>query len=139
MPLRHEDTKKIFEKLSTREEEIGRLVVDAAFKVHSKLGPGLLEKIYEICFCYELKKSGLDARRQVPIAITYDNIILDEKLVLDVLVDDLVICELKAVDNVNPVWKAQIISHLHLSNKRLEYLINFNVAQIKDGINRFVL
>ncbi len=139
MPQRHEDTKKIFKKLSTREEEIGRLVVDAAFKVHSKLGPGLLEKIYEICFCYELKKSGLDARRQVPIVITYDDIILDEKLVLDVLVDDLVICELKAVDNVNPVWKAQIISHLHLSNKRLGYLINFNVAQIKDGINRFVL
>ena len=139
MPQRHEDTKKIFEKLSDREEEIGRLIVDAAFKVHSKLGPGLLEKIYEICFCYELKKSGLDAKRQVPITIIYDDVILDEQLVLDVLVEDRVICELKAVDNVNPVWKAQLISHLSLSNKRLGYLINFNVAQIKDGINRFVL
>ena len=139
MPQRHEDTKKIFDKLSTREEEIGRIIVNAAFKVHQRLGPGLLEKIYEICFCYELKKSGLDAKRQVPIAITYDDVILDEGLVLDVVVEDLVICEIKAVDNVNPVWKAQIISHLNLTNKRLGYLINFNVAQIKDGIKRFVL
>ena len=121
MPQRHEDTKKSFEKLSQREEEIGKIIVDAAFKVHSKLGPGLLEKIYEICFCYEFKKAGLVAIRQVPITITYDGIVLDERLVIDVLVDDMVICELKAVDNVNPVWQAQIISHLRLSNKRLGY------------------
>lgn len=121
MPQRHEDTKKSFEKLSQREEEIGKIIVDAAFKVHSKLGPGLLEKIYEICFCYEFKKAGLVAIRQVPITITYDGIVMDERLVIDVLVDDMVICELKAVDNVNPVWQAQIISHLRLSNKRLGY------------------
>jgi len=124
--------------LSEREEEVGKMIVDAAFKVHSTLGPGLLEKIYEICFCHELKKKGLEYKRQLDIPIVYDGIEFPEGLRIDVLVEDLVICELKAVELVNPVWEAQILSHLKLTGKHLGYLINFNVPLIKNGIRRFV-
>jgi GxxExxY protein len=120
-------------------ERIARLVVDAAYAVHVNLGPGLLEKVYEICFCHELKKRGLSYLRQVDIPIVYDGMTFEEGLRLDVLVEDCIICELKALETVNPVWKAQILSHLKLTNTRLGFLINFNVPKIKDGINRFVL
>ena len=139
MPQSHEVTKKSYSPLTPKEEEIGKLIVNAAYKVHSQIGPGLLEKIYEICFCHELKKTGLKVERQVPIPIVYDNIQFDEGLILDVLVENTVICELKAVEQVNPVWQAQILSHLKLTDKRLGYLINFNVPKIKEGIKRFVL
>jgi GxxExxY protein len=114
--------------------------VDAAYTVHRKLGPGLLEKVYEICFCYELSRRGLKYQRQKEFPIIYDDILLvDRALRLDVLVEDLVICELKAKDEISPVWKAQVISHIKLLKKRLGFLINFNVVLIKDGINRFIL
>ena len=119
-------------------EAIGKLIVDAAYTVHHNLGPGLLEKIYEVCFCHELKKRGLSFERQVYLPVIYDNIEFDEGLRLDVLVENKVICELKAVETIKPLWQAQIISHLKLTNNRLGYLINFNVLAIKDGINRFV-
>lgn len=128
-----------FKPLSEIEESIAKKIVDAAFTVHKKLGPGLLEKIYEICFCHELSKRGLKYQRQIDIPIVYDGIVFDEGLRLDVLVEDLVICEIKAVDEMNPVWDAQILSHLKLTNKRLGFLINFNVSLIKDGIKRFIL
>ena len=128
-----------FEPLDFETERIGKLIVDSAYKVHSKLGPGLLEKVYEVCFCYELEKHGLNYLRQVDIPIVYDEIEFKEGLRLDVLVEDSVICELKALENVNPVWEAQILSHLNLTGKRLGYLINFNVPKIKAGIRRFVL
>lgn len=128
-----------FQSLSAEDERIGKLVVDAAYTVHKALGPGLLEKIYETCFCHELSKRGLKFSRQLDIPITYDGITFPEGLRLDVLVEDLVICELKAVDLVNPVWDAQVLSHLKLADKRLGYLINFNVATIKSGIKRFVM
>ena len=99
----------------------------------------MLEKIYEVCFCHELSKKGLRWERQVDIPIVYDEITFDEGLRLDVLVEDLVICELKAVDEVNPVWEAQLLSHLKLTGKRLGFLINFNVPRIKDGIRRIIL
>jgi len=128
-----------FKPLSEIEESIAKKIVDAAFTVHKKLGPGLLEKIYEICFCHELSKRGLKYQRQIDIPIVYDGIVFDEGLRLDVLVEDLVICEIKAVDEMNSVWGAQILSHLKLTNKRLGFLINFNVSLIKDGIKRFIL
>lgn len=130
---------KSFERLSEREEYIGKCVVDAAFKVHSKLGPGLLEKVYEICFCHELKKMGLNCVRQKEVPIIYDDIIFDEGFRLDVLVEDLVICELEAQEKPNAVWESQLISHLKLVSKRLGYVINFNVPLIKDGIKRRVV
>ena len=141
MPQSHEDTRvhKEFTPLSAREEEVGRHIVNAAFTVHQRLGPGLLEKVYKVCFCHELAKRRLTLKRQLDVPIVYDGISFDEGLRLDVLVEDLVICELKAVDEVNPVWIAQVLSHLKLTNKRLGYLINFNVPLIKNGIKRIIV
>jgi len=141
MPQRHDGTKthKEFPSPSAREEVIGKHIVNAAFKVHQSLGPGLLEKVYEVCFCHELTKCGLSYTRQLDLPIVYDGILFNEGLRLDVLVEDLVICELKAVDEVNPVWQAQLLSHLKLTGKRLGYLINFNVPLMKHGIRRFIV
>jgi GxxExxY protein len=125
--------------ISDEEERIATAVVDAAYAVHSNLGPGLLENIYEVCFCHELNKRGLENRRQVVVPIVYDEMTFDEGLRLDVLVEELVICELKAVETMNPVFMAQILSQLKLTSKRLGFLINFNVPKIKDGIKRVVL
>ena len=142
MPQSHEDTKnfkKSFLPLSEREEEIGKMIVSAAFTIHSQLGPGLLEKVYEVCLCHELTKRGLKTKRQLDVPIVYDGITFEEGLRLDVLVEDCIICELKAVDEVNPVWVAQILSHLKLTNRRLGFLINFNVPLIKQGIKRIIV
>ena len=131
--------RKTFRSIDAETERIAKLIVDSAYKVHIKLGPGLLEKVYEVCFCYELKKHGLNYQRQINIPIVYDEIEFTEGLRLDVLVENKVICELKALENVNPVWEAQILSHLKLTNNRLGFLINFNVPKIKNGIRRFVI
>jgi GxxExxY protein len=128
-----------FKPLPDSEELIANKIVDAAFNVHQNLGPGLLEKVYEVCFCHELSKHGSKYRRQVDVPVIYDGILFDEGLGLDVLVQDLIICELKAVDNMNPVWEAQLLSHLKLTGKRLGFLINFNVSLIRDGIKRIIL
>lgn len=128
-----------FQLLSEREEAIAQKIVDAAYAVHKKLGPGLLEKVYEVCFCHELSKRGLKYQRQVDIPIIYDGMVFDEGLRLDVLVEDLIICELKAVEEMNPVREAQILSHLKLAVKRLGFPINFNVPVIKDRIKRIIL
>jgi len=125
--------------LSKKEEFVASQIVDSAFTVHRELGPGLLEKIYEVCFCHELSKRKLRYIRQLDLPIEYDGLIFDEGLRLDVLVEDMVICELKAVEKENPVWQAQIISHLRLTGKRLGFLINFNVPLMKEGIQRFIL
>lgn len=142
MPQDYENTKyhkKIYVPLSDEIEDIGRKVVDSAYTVHKNLGPGLLEKVYEICFCHELAKRGLQYLRQIDIPVFYDGITFEEGLRLDVLVEDQIICELKAVDLINPVWEAQVLSHMKLTNKRLGYLINFNVVNIGQGIKRFVI
>lgn len=128
-----------FTSLSENEESIAKKIVDAAYTVHKNLGSGLLEKVYEICFCHELSKRGLKYRRQVAVPIVYDGMTFDEGLRLDVLVEDLIICELKAVDEMNSVWEAQLLSHLKLTGRRLGFLINFNVPLIKEGIKRIIL
>ncbi len=130
---------KNYLEISEEEELIGKAIVDAAYKVLKELGPGLLEKVYEVCFCHVLKEKGFDVQRQVKIPIVFDGITFDEGLRLDVMVNELVICELKAVDLVNPVWDAQLLSHLKMTKKRLWFLINFNVPLIKNGIKRMVL
>jgi GxxExxY protein len=122
--------------LTNEEERIGTAIVDSAFKIHTALGPGLLEKIYEACLAHELKKRGFDVQRQVTLPIQYDGLEFDEGLRLDLLVNDLVVIELKAVESVNELWKAQLISHLKLLELDLGYLINFNVPLIKNGIQR---
>ncbi|MBI2966324.1 MAG: GxxExxY protein [Bacteroidetes bacterium] len=142
MPLKHQNSKyhkKKYVPIPLELEEIGKKIIHAAYLVHKALGPGLLEKVYEICFCHELLKMGLKVVRQMDIPIIYDGLTFKEGLRIDVIVEDNVICEIKAVDEVNPVWEAQILSHLKLTNKRLGYLINFNVVNIGQGINRFVI
>lgn len=123
--------------LTQREEELCRIIVDCAYKVHVALGPGLLEKIYEACFCHELSKRNIPFKRQQLLGITYDNLVFDEGLKLDVLVDDLIICEFKAVDNVNPIWQAQLLSHLKLTKLHVGFILNYNVPIMKSGIRRY--
>lgn len=135
------NNQKIQEKImeiTTEEEKIAKLIVNAAYIVHSTLGPGLLEKIYEVCLAHELTKAGLKVERQLEIPIVYDGLIFKEGLILDLLVEEKIIIELKAVEQVNPVWEAQIISHLNLADKKLGFLINFNVPLIKQGIRRYI-
>ena len=139
MPLRLCGKKKHIEmKPSELEEVIGKDIVDCSYKIHKELGPGLLERVYEVCLEYELRLKGYDVKRQVDIPIKYKEIIFEEGLRLDLLIEDKVIVEVKAVELVNPVWSAQIISHLKLLDKNLGYLVNFNVPLIKNGIKRFV-
>lgn len=130
---------KTYKPLSEREEYIAKVIVNAAFEVHKELGPGLLEKIYEICMAHVIAKQGIPVKRQVDVPIVFQGLEFEEGLRLDILVDDLVICETKSVELVNPVWQAQILSHLKLTNLRLGFLINFNVPLIKDGIKRFII
>jgi GxxExxY protein len=131
--------KKEFETLPIDLEEVGKKIIDCAYQIHKNLGPGLLEKVYEICFCHELHKKGLQFQRQLDVPIVYDGLVFEEGLRLDVLVENKIICELKAIEIVNPVWDAQVLSHMKLTNKRLGYLINFNVSNIGHGIKRFIL
>jgi GxxExxY protein len=128
-----------FEKTSEREEVVATEIVDATYTVHKALGPGLLEKIYEVCFCHELTKRDLSYQRQVDIPVEYDGITFDEGLRLDVIIEELIICEIKAVDKMNPVWEAQLLSYLKLTGKRIGFLINFNVPLIKNGVKRIIL
>lgn len=125
--------------LSNEEEEVGRAVVNAAFHVHKTLGPGLLERLYEVCLCHVLSEKGFNVKRQIDIPIVFEEMTFEEGLRLDVMVNDLVVCELKALEKVHPVWQAQLLSHMKLTGKRLGYLINFNVPLIKDGIQRMIL
>lgn len=114
-----------------------KVIVNAAFKVHSALGPGLLEKVYEACLAHEIRKAGLEVQRQVNVPIIYDDLSFVEALRLDLLVSGNVIVEVKAVELVNKVWEAQVLSQLKLTKYPLAFLINFNVPLIKDGIRRF--
>ena len=125
-------------EVNQEEEKIAKAVVNAAYAVHKALGPGLLERVYEICLAHELVKAGYKVERQLDIPIVYDGLVFQEGLRLDLLIEDKIIVELKAVDQLNPVWEAQIISHLKLTNKRLGFLINFNVPLIKHGIKRYI-
>jgi GxxExxY protein len=125
-----------FEKISEREEMLAQKIVDAAYTIHKALGPGLLEKVYEACFCHGLTKRVLSYQRQVDIPIEYDGTTFEEGLRLDVMIEGLIICEIKAADKMNPVWEAQLLSYLKLTGKRLGFLINCNVPVVKNGIKR---
>ena len=118
--------------------EVTGQIVDSAMRVHSRLGPGLLESAYEACLAYELQKRGLELHRQLPLPIIYDGLRLDAGYRIDILVERTVIVELKAVEAINPVHRAQLLSYLRLSQKRVGLLINFHVRHLRDGIERFV-
>lgn len=120
-------------------QEVSHAVITAAMRVHSELGPGLLESTYQVCLQHELKKAGFESETQVGLPVFYDGVKLDLGYRIDLLVEDLVIVELKSVDALAPVHQAQILSYLKLSGKSLGLLINFNVVHLKDGIKRFVI
>ena len=121
----------MYAKLSEQEEYLAKQIVDIAFKIHKTLGPGLLESVYLKCFCYELFIRNINYQQQQQVPIIYESITIDEGLRLDLLIEDLNIIELKAQENYHPVWEAQILSYLKLTDKRLRFLINFHVPLIK--------
>jgi GxxExxY protein len=120
------------------ENEIGTAIIAAAMKVHAAVGPGLLESAYETCLLYELEKQGLPVRGQVSIPIRYDDLTINNGYRIDLLVGDRVVVELKALEIILPVHRAQLLSYLRLGGFKLGYLLNFNVARMRDGIVRLV-
>lgn len=132
-------TEKVHKPLTEREKWLASQIIDIAITVHKYLGPGLLESIYERCFCYELTKRSIPFVKQKCIELIYDNLIIDEGLRIDILADDLIIIELKAEEMYHPVWEAQLLSYLKLTHKRLGYVLNFHVPLMKDGIKRMIL
>lgn len=120
-------------------EELTGAIIGAAIKVHSELGPGLLESAYEICLEHELKKAGFRVARQVSVPVVYDGIQLDAGYRIDLLVNDTLVLELKAVDQIAPIHQAQLISYLRLAHKRVGLLINFHSVKLTDGIIRRIV
>jgi GxxExxY protein len=120
------------------ENAIAKEIVDAAFRIHTTLGPGLLESVYETVLAYELDRRGLRAVRQQPIPVVYEDIHIATGFRADMIVEDKVIVEIKSVENLASVHKKQLLTYLRLAEKRLGLLINFNVSLIKDSITRVV-
>lgn len=129
----------MYKQLSIEEEKLATEIVDIAYKIHKQLGAGLLESVYEKCFCYELEKRKIKFERQKSLPIFYDNVELEDGLRLDLMVDELIIIELKAQQDFHPIWTAQLISYLKLADVRLGFLINFHVPLIKAGIKRIIV
>ena len=120
------------------ENAIAKEIVDAAFRIHTKLGPGLLESVYDTVLAYELGRRGLRTVRQQPIPVAYEEVRIDTGFRADLVVEDKVIVEIKSVELLAPVHKKQLLTYLRLADKRLGLLINFNVPLIKEGITRIV-
>jgi len=120
------------------ENAVAQQIVDAAYRVHTTLGPGLLESVYEAALAYELEKRGLRISRQQVIPVVYEAVRIHTGFHADLIVEDIVIVEIKALESIAPVHKKQLLTYLKLADKRLGLLINFNVALIKDGITRIV-
>ena len=120
------------------ENELSKIIVNCCFKIHTKLGPGLLESVYEEVLSYELQKEGLKIRRQPGLPLVYDKIKMDLGFRADIIVEDKVIIELKSVEVIAPVHLKQLLTYLKLTGMKLGLLINFNEALIKDGIRRVV-
>jgi len=126
------------DKERDRIEEIGRIIVDSAIKVHRSLGPGLLESAYQSCMAYELESRGLGVESEVKVPLSYRGLSIDNGYRIDLLVANLVVIENKAVERLLPVHTAQILTYLELSGKRLGFLLNWHVSLMKYGIRRFV-
>ncbi len=124
-------------ELTEREQFLAKKIVDAAILVHKELGPGLLEKVYEICIAHVLMKQGLKVVRQTIVPVKFMDLEIKHALRLDLLVDDCIIVEVKAAETVHPVWQAQILSQLKLTGNSIGFLLNFNVTLMKEGIRRF--
>lgn len=120
------------------ENEVAKIIVDVAYHLHKRLGPGIFESVYEVIFDYELRKRGLTVKRQVPVPVVWDNIAFDEGFRADLIVNDLVVVELKPVEKLAPVHSKQVLTYLRLTKMKLGLLINFGEELIRDGINRIV-
>jgi GxxExxY protein len=120
-------------------ERVGRAVLDASFRVHSALGPGLLETVYEHCLAEELRQGGLHVDQQVPVPVVYGSVQLQVGYRIDLLVAGTVIVEVKSIDGLLPVQVSQVLTYLRFSERRLGYLVNFNTVRLKDGVRRVVL
>jgi GxxExxY protein len=133
--FQHGDT----EMKSYTEEDYNKItsqIIDSAIEVHKELGPGLLESVYEVCLVSTMRKRGLYIQKQVVLPVHYKGETLDKDFVIDVLVNDLIVLELKSVETILPIHEAQLVTYLKLSNKKLGLLINFNVPLLKEGIRR---
>jgi GxxExxY protein len=130
--------KKTFPPISPDVEQVGRTVLDAAYKIHTALGPGLLENVYESCLAYEIRRTGTGVDTQLAVPVVYEDIRVESGLRLDMLVGNCVVVEIKAVEKMNPLYEAQLLTYLKMTQLRLGYLINFNVLHLKDGVKRFV-
>jgi len=119
-------------------EQIGSAILECAIEVHKALGPGLLESIYEECLCEELRNKGLKVQNQVYLPLYYKGRKLDKNFRIDILVEDVIIIEIKSVYDIYPIDEAQLVSYMRLADIRLGYLLNFNVILLKDGIRRKV-
>ncbi|MSU62713.1 MAG: GxxExxY protein [Pedosphaera sp.] len=120
------------------ENEIAKIIVDSAFQIHTKLGPGLLESVYETVLASVLRRCGLKVERQAPIPIRFEDLTFDEGFRADLIVENKVIVELKSVEQTAPVHKKQVLTYIKLADKRLSLLVNFGAPLIKDGITRLV-
>jgi GxxExxY protein len=130
---------KYFEPLPPEVEKVATATVDAAYKVHKALGPGLIESVYEQCLAHELRKRRFEVLTQLDLPISYDDIVIDAGLRPDMLIADILLVEVKAVEKMHPVYQAQVMTYLKLMQKRLGLLINFNVPTINQGIKRIIL
>ena len=128
-----------FQPIPLEVEAIGKKILDAAYTVHTALGPGLLESVYEACLAYELQKQNLKVETQAVVPVKYQDVYVETGLRLDVWVEKSVIVELKAVESMPPLCDAQLLTYLKITGCRLGFLINFNVKHLKDGIKRMVL
>lgn len=121
-----------------RLNDLSRVIIDSCFTVHRLMGPGLLESVYELCLMKELQIRGVKVQNQVPVPLIYKGFELSKEFRIDLLVEDDIIIELKLSESLHPVFEAQLISYLKLSNKKLGFLVNFNVPLLKDGFKRYV-
>jgi GxxExxY protein len=136
--IRTDNKKSQYNPIPSHTEEIAKAVLDAAFQVHTTLGPGLLESVYETCLLHELKLRKIEVKTQIVLPVIYKGINVDSGYRLDMLVADCVIVEIKSTEIINPVHCSQLLTYLRLTNIRLGLLLNFNVIHLHDGIKRII-
>jgi GxxExxY protein len=136
--LKNSDQKLKYYPIPNHPEGIAKAVLDAAFQVHTALGPGLLESVYEACMVHELGLRSINVKSQIVLPVIYKEMKVDSGFRLDMLVDGCVIVEIKSVENISPIYAAQLLTYLKLTGVRLGLLINFNVIHLRDGIKRII-
>ena len=130
---------RVYRVIPLEIETVGKKVLDAAYTIHTALGPGLLESVYETCLAYEARKNQVKVETQVALPVRYKDVFVETGLRLDLWAEQSVIVEIKTVEKMNPLYEAQLLTYLKMTGCRLGFLINFNVTHLKDGIKRIVL